>query len=211
MEAEIIRMKRLLLASGPSTSPVDSLALATRAYSALTATRGDIPEAPEIPTSGPNHRAYGLLAILRAEGQMQGYGNPNCPMTVPAPIPILSASLGGDEVKAPVPDAEAAPTAQIDFEAAAKEHVKAEIALISTLWISDFEIRVSRETLRIGIEKEVALGFFTEGPAKIAPAVAPRLRQLIRASAIMVSLNEFKEIPEVYVYMVGKAIEAGAW
>jgi hypothetical protein len=217
MEAEIIRTKRMLLASGPEMTPADSLALVTRAYAALIATRGEIPEAPEIPVAGPNRRAYGLLAILRAEGQMQGYGNPNCPKSIlleetthpissQAAKPVDFPTLQQTPLLTPldIPQTEGAQ------EMAAKL-ADLEIRKVCASGVAEQEIHDSRAILKLGMQEEAAEEFFSTVNKSIKKASVERLRELVRASAVSVAIGDLLAIPEVYVYMIGKAIELDAW
>lgn len=72
IDAEIIRIKRALQVANYNDPALPALASAARDL--LIATGGDIPELTPLPSSPADLRAYGFLAILKAEGRRIGYG-----------------------------------------------------------------------------------------------------------------------------------------
>jgi hypothetical protein len=73
IDNEIARVKRALLAVTPQDSSLASLA--TTARDLLVATGGQAAGLTPLPKTPADLRAYGLLAILQAEGRRAGYGS----------------------------------------------------------------------------------------------------------------------------------------
>jgi hypothetical protein len=169
------------------------------AYDYLYAAGGSMPEAPKVPAAAADARAYGLLAILRAEARSAGGGEAS---EVDAAVAALRARMAtgvgaGQPLGVAVEERVHAPAPRTDREES-RAQVSPRTATrrqMQEICQTPDVIKVCREALDRGMPAPIVVAFLRSETPAAAHDLLPHLLESIRNAAVLVEAGERDEIP----------------